>query len=93
MKHTCSLLDKLIVLCTLNREAKIFLRMLSNYRLPPDIETIPFEINLRKKKWLFVSVHKPPSLNNRCFCGSLSKVLYFYSSIYDNKIFFDDLNL
>ena len=25
-------------------------RMLSNYRLPPDIQAIPFEINLRKEK-------------------------------------------
>ena len=39
-------------------------RMLSNYRLPPDIPAIPFEINLRKEKWLFISVYKPPSLNN-----------------------------
>ena len=26
-------------------------RVLSNYRLPPDIQAIPFEINLRKEKW------------------------------------------
>ena len=42
-------------------------RMLSNYRLPPDIQTIPFEINLRKEKWLFVSAYEPPSLNNQTF--------------------------
>ena len=42
-------------------------RMLSNYRLPPDIQAIPFEINLRKEKWLFRSVSKQPSLNNQYF--------------------------
>ena len=42
-------------------------RMLSNYRLPPDIQAIPFEINLRKEKWLFVSAYEPPSLNNQTF--------------------------
>ena len=42
-------------------------RMLSNYRLPPDIQAIPFEINLRKEKWLFRSVSKRPSLNNQYF--------------------------
>ena len=67
--------------------------MLSNYRLPPDIQAIPFEINLRKEKWLFVSVYKPPSLNNQYFCDSLSELLDFYSSIYDNKVVFGDFNL
>ena len=38
-------------------------RNLSNYRLPPDIQAIPFEINLRKEKWSFRSV----SLNNQYF--------------------------
>ena len=42
-------------------------RMLSNYRLPPYIQAIPFEINLRKEKWLFRSVSKRPSLNNHYF--------------------------
>ena len=67
--------------------------MLSNYRLPPDIPAIPFEINLRKEKWLFISVYKPPSLNNQYFCDSLSELLDFYSSIYDNKVVFGDFNL
>ena len=68
-------------------------RMLSNYRLQPDIQAIPFEINLRKEKWLFISVYKPPSLNNQYFCDSLSELLDFYSSIYDNKVVFGDFNL
>ena len=68
-------------------------RMLSYYRLPPDIQAIPFEINLRKEKWLFVSVYKPPSLNNQYFCDSLSQLLDIYSSIYDNKVVFGDFNL
>ena len=68
-------------------------RMLSNYRLPPDIQAIPFEINLKNQKWLFVSVYKPQSLNNQYFCDSLSELLDFYSSIYDNKVVFGDFNL
>ena len=68
-------------------------RMLPNYRLPPDIQAVPFEINLRKEKWLFVSVYKPPSLNNQYFCDSLSELLDFYSSIYYNKVVFGDFNL
>ena len=68
-------------------------RMLSNYRFPPDIQAIPFEINLRKEKWLFVSVYKPPSHNNQYFCDTLSELLDFYSIIYDNKVAFGEINL
>ena len=46
-----------------------------------------------KKKWLFISVYKPPSLNNQHFCDSLSDFLDFHSSIYDNKVVFGDFNL
>ena len=67
--------------------------MLSNYRLPRDIQAIPFEINLRKEKLLFVSVYKPTSRNNQHICDSISKILDFYSSIYDNKVVFGDFNL
>ena len=67
--------------------------MLSNYRLLPDIQALPFEINLRKEKWLFISIYKTPSLNNQYFCDSLSELLDFYSSIYDNKDVFGDFNL
>ena len=67
--------------------------MLSNYRFPPDIQAILFEINLRKEKWLLVSVYKPPSINNQYFCDFSSELLGFYSSIYDNKVVFDDFNL
>ena len=67
--------------------------MLSDYRLPPDIQAVLLEINLRKEKWLFVSAYKPPSLNSQYFCDSLSELLDFYASIYDNNFFFGDFNL
>ena len=68
-------------------------RILSNYRLPLDIQAIPFEINLKKEKWLFVSVYKRSSLNSQYIFDSLSELLEFHSSIYDNKVVFGDFNL
>ena len=81
--------ERLLVVVT----SSIPARMLSNYRLHPDFEAISFEINLRKEKWLFVSVCKPPSVNNQYPCDSISELLEFYSSIYDNKVVFGDFNL
>ena len=68
-------------------------RMLFNYRLSPDTQAIPFEINLRKEKWSFVSVCKPPSHNNQYYCDYLPELLDFYSNIYGNKFVFGDFNL
>ena len=42
---------------------------------------------------MLLSVYKPPSLNNQYFCDSLSELLDFYLSIYDNKVVFGDFNL
>ena len=68
-------------------KCSILARMISYYRLPPDVQAILFEINLRKEKWLFVSVCKPPSLNNQYFFYTLSELLDFYSRIYGSWLF------
>ena len=39
-------------------------KILTKFKLPINIQIIPFEINLRKEKWLFVSIYKPPSQSN-----------------------------
>ena len=42
-------------------------RELQAYKLPFDIQAIPLEINLRKEKWLFIGIYKPPSQNSQYF--------------------------
>ena len=68
-------------------------RILSNYRLQPDIQAKPFEIKLGKEKWLFISAYKPSSLNNQHLRDSLSELLDFYSRFCDNKVVFCYFNL
>ena len=68
-------------------------RIMSNFKLPENIQVIPFELNLRKEKWLFVSVYKPPLQSNNYFLDTLNDLLDFYSGIYDNKVVFGDFNL
>ena len=67
--------------------------VLTSFSSPADIQIIVFEINLRKEKWLFVAIHKPPSLNSQYFLDTLSDLLDFYSNHYDNKVILDDFNL
>ena len=42
-------------------------RMLNMMSLPKDIQIIPFELNLRKRKWLSIYIYKPPNQKNQYF--------------------------
>ena len=68
-------------------------RIMSNFKLPKNIQVIPFELNLRKEKWLFVSAYKQPLQSNSYFLNTLNDLLDFYSDIYDNKVVYGNLNL
>ena len=68
-------------------------RVLTSFSTPADTQIIVFEINLRKEKWLFVAIYKPPSLNSQYFLDTLSDLLDFYSNHYDNKVILGDFNL
>ena len=68
-------------------------KTLTKFKLPNNIQIIPFELNLRKDKWLFVCIYKPPLQNNQCFVSILSHLLDFYSNEYDNKVVLVNFNL
>ena len=68
------------------------LRQLTKHKIFSDIQAFIFEINLKKKKWLFLSIYKPPSQNCQYFLDSLHNIIDFYSSIYDNHIVLGDFN-
>ena len=68
-------------------------KIMSNFKLPENIQAIPFELNLRKEKWLFVTIYKPPLQSNSYFLDTLNDLLDFYSGRYDNKVVFGDFNL
>ena len=68
-------------------------KILTKFKLTINIQIIPFEKNLRKEKWLFVSIYKPPSQSNQYFLDILGDLLDFYSQDYDNKVILGDFNL
>ena len=68
-------------------------RLLSNHISPKDIQAIPFELNLRKEKWMFVSNYRPLKQGSQYFLENLSLIIDHYSSIYDNHIILGDTNM
>ena len=67
-------------------------KMLTKFKLLNNIQIIPFEWNLSKEKWFFVSIYKPPLQNNQYFVSILKDLLDFYSNEYDNKVVLGDFN-
>lgn len=68
-------------------------RQLRIFMIPPDIQAIPLEINLRKEKWFFLCIYKPPFQNNQYFLDFISNIIDHYSDVYDNHIAMGDFNL
>ena len=79
----------LLVYIKASLPSKIF----TKFKLPVNYQIIPFEINLRKEKSLFVSIYKPPSQSNQYFLDILGDLLNIYSQDYDNKVILGDFNL
>ena len=68
-------------------------KILTKFKLPSNIQIIPFEFNARKDKWLFASIYKTSLQNNQYFVSILSNLLDFFSNEYDNKVVLGVFNL
>ena len=68
-------------------------RQLHCRNLNLSIEVVPFEINLRKDKWLVISVYRPPSQNSEYLLYGLDEMIDYFSVSYNNHVVISDLNL
>ena len=68
-------------------------RLLKNFDIPSNIQIIPFELNLRKEKWMFMCIYRPLSQNKQYFLEKLSELIDHFFSIYDNYIILGDFNI
>ena len=66
---------------------------MAKLNIPMDIQTIIFELNLRKEKWLVISVYKPPAQDAAYFLNCLSRIIYFYSIGYEKQVIIGNFNL
>ena len=66
-------------------------RFLKQYEIK-DLQIIPIELNLRKERWLVVSLYRPPKQSLSYFLNSLSKLLDFYHRTYNKILVMGDFN-
>ena len=69
------------------------LRRLNDFKIPSNIQIIPFKINLRNKKWLVASIYQAHQISNIKFLLYLINLLEFYSTQYEKVIIFGDFNM
>ena len=74
-------------------KSHLLTRQLIKLKIIMDIQTINFELNLQKEKWLVVSVYKPPAQDAAYFLNWLSQVIDFYSITYEKQVITGDFNL
>ena len=68
-------------------------RYLCYEELRISIQANPFEINLRKEKWLVISVYRPLLQKSEYFLNSLTNVIDYFANTYDNHLILGDFNL
>ena len=56
-------------------------------------QAIPFEINLRKEKWLVISGYRPPTQDREYFLNSLTKLIDLFCNKYDNYLIMGDFSM
>ena len=74
-------------------KSSIPLRCLSYEELCISIQDILFEINLRKEKWLVISVYRPSLQNSEYFVNFLTKIIDYFRNTDDNDLILGDFNL
>ena len=67
-------------------------RRLSCENLCNSIQAVPFEVNLRKEKWLVISIRRPPSQNSEYFPNNLTKMIDFFADTYENYLIMGNFN-
>ena len=63
------------------------------YWLLKPIDAIPFQLNLRKEKWLLMSIYRPPSQGSDFSLNSLTIILDHFTKTYDNYLIMVDFHL
>ena len=67
-------------------------RLLMEYKFPIDIQILPIELNLKKAKWLLLSIYRNPKQDLDYFLNYLAEVILFYSR-YDSILINGDFNV
>eukprot|EP00794_Sanderia_malayensis_P000652 gene652-1320_t len=58
----------------------------------PGVQIVLLEINIRKQKWLVITIYRPPNQDLKYFLEHLSEILDRYKKNYENVVVLGDFN-
>ena len=67
-------------------------RFLDSYIIKKDLQIIPIAINIRKQKWIVLSIYRNPKQCIKYFLAELSSIIDFYNSKFENLLVMGDFN-
>ena len=65
-------------------------KIVNTYNFATDIEILPLELRLTKRKWLILGLYKTPSSRSQIFISEVTKTLTFYREKHDNILLMGD---
>ena len=68
-------------------------RKLNKIKVPNDIQLIPLEINLKKQKWLLLSIYRPQWCKENYFLAQLQLIIDYYIKDLPNILINGDFNM
>ena len=68
-------------------------KTVNTYNFLTDIEILPLELALTKRKWFILGLYKTPSLRSEIFISEVTKALTFSSEKYNNILLMGDFNM
>ena len=68
-------------------------KIVNTYNFLNDIEILPLELALTKRKWLILVLHKTPSLRSEIFISEVNKAMTFNSEKYYYVLLMGDFNI
>ena len=78
-------------MCYVNQDLNC--KIVSTYNFPFNIEILPLELALTKRKWLILGLFKTPSSRSEIFISEVTKALTFYREKYNNILLMGDFNM
>ena len=78
-------------MCYINQDLPV--KIVTSYKFPTNLEVLPIEITIGKRKILLLGLYRQPSYSENDFLFHLENALSRYTTTYENIILIGDFNM
>ena len=78
-------------MCYINQDLPV--KIVTSYKFPTNLEVLPIEITIGKRKILLLGLYRQPSYSENDFLFHLENALSRYTTTYENITLIGDFNM